>query len=115
MKDYKKNKYMEDYKKYTYMILLIVLSLSVILLSACQNTTRINIGNQNENTTLSNEKYCERDTDCVRQKSCCDCGLGNYVNKKYYSQTECATQCMCATVDSIGKCIDNECTGQARE
>ncbi|MFH1917440.1 MAG: hypothetical protein ABIJ21_09335 [Nanoarchaeota archaeon] len=61
--------------------------------------------------TLDPQKYCEEDTDCVRQESCCDCGLGNYVNKNYYAEIPCTeSQCMCATQQSTGVCKNNQCT-----
>ncbi|MFH1106968.1 MAG: hypothetical protein V1787_03660 [Candidatus Micrarchaeota archaeon] len=55
------------------------------------------------------QSYCERDSDCVRQGSCCGCGLGAYVNKKYLDQVFCEGQCRCLTIESRGVCVDNKC------
>ncbi len=55
--------------------------------------------------------YCEKDSDCVRLNKCCDCGLGEYVNK-YNQQPECPPgqpRCMCAIALSEGKCDGNVC------
>ena len=58
-----------------------------------------------------NIAYCDNDTDCVRQSSCCDCGLGKYVNKKYYNAVRCENRCMCAEIESVGRCRNNLCVG----
>jgi eight-cysteine-cluster-containing protein len=55
--------------------------------------------------------YCEKDSDCVRLNSCCDCGLGQYVNI-YNQQPECPKdqpRCLCPIADSRGECQDNKC------
>lgn len=64
---------------------------------------QVNVGNVDES-------YCDVDSDCVRQGSCCDCGLGKYVNKKYKVEPVCHVVCKCATEASMGKCIGNKCT-----
>lgn len=55
--------------------------------------------------------YCQKDEDCVRLNSCCDCGLGGYVNR-YNQQPECPLgepRCMCPIALSKGLCLNNEC------
>ena len=54
-------------------------------------------------------QYCEVDTDCVRQDSCCDCGLGTYVNKEYYENADCDEECDCEAQLSEGLCVNNTC------
>jgi hypothetical protein len=54
--------------------------------------------------------FCTSDDQCVRQSSCCDCGLGIYVNEKYYEHQICDEQCECASEPSRGLCIENTCT-----
>lgn len=56
--------------------------------------------------------YCRLDTDCVRQESCCDCGLGTYVNFYNHQNVSCEgkPRCMCPIANSVGKCIENKCT-----
>lgn len=59
------------------------------------------------------EAYCEEDSDCVRKNSCCDCGLGTYVNKEHQVEPECiGPRCLCAEMPSVGKCVDNACQAQ---
>ncbi|MFH1199860.1 MAG: hypothetical protein V1708_02225 [Candidatus Micrarchaeota archaeon] len=54
--------------------------------------------------------YCVQDSDCVREPSCCDCGLGKYVNRKYAQEVSCTSpRCMCATQESKGVCESNQC------
>ena len=61
-----------------------------------------------------NETYCVQDSDCVRQQSCCDCGLGKYVNRNYAQEVSCTSpRCMCATRESKGACVDNQCKAVA--
>jgi eight-cysteine-cluster-containing protein len=58
-----------------------------------------------------NEDYCEVDSDCVRQNSCCDCGLGKYVNKRFQVYPKCdGPRCQCVERESVGRCFDNKCT-----
>lgn len=57
-----------------------------------------------------NTQYCTEDNQCVRQSSCCDCGLGIYVNEKYYEHKECEQECNCESEYSRGLCINNTCT-----
>ncbi len=58
-----------------------------------------------------NTAYCDSDNDCVRKNSCCDCGLGSYVNKNYQDEElKRCPKCLCPVADSIGKCINNRCT-----
>ncbi len=59
------------------------------------------------------ERYCTSDDQCVRQQRCCDCGVGEWVNEKYYREIECEYTCKCAAFLSEGQCIDNQCTGVA--
>jgi eight-cysteine-cluster-containing protein len=59
--------------------------------------------------------YCEKDADCVRLNSCCDCGPGQYVNT-YNQQAECQPGepvCKCAIQLSHGECQDNRCVAVA--
>ncbi len=54
--------------------------------------------------------YCERDSDCYRQVKCCDCGLGEYVNKYNLDNPICTSpRCLCPISDTIGKCAGNRC------
>ena len=53
--------------------------------------------------------YCQKDSDCVRLNSCCDCGIGVYVNT-YNQVPECTgVRCMCATRLSKGACQASKC------
>lgn len=70
------------------------------------------------NTTMppgyENPQYCKTASDCVRQQSCCDCGLGQYVNKYNYNSTACTGPvCKCALQPSHGDCEGNKCVGVA--
>lgn len=59
--------------------------------------------------------YCQKDSDCVRKNSCCDCGLGQYVNN-YNQQPECPPnepRCMCAIALSHGECNASRCVAVA--
>ncbi len=54
--------------------------------------------------------YCEKDGDCVRQRKCCDCGPGEYVNRYNLDNPECSgPQCACPTQESLGMCRKNAC------
>ena len=54
--------------------------------------------------------YCQKDSDCVRQGSCCDCGLGVYVNTYHLNTSACnGPRCMCAIALSKGECQLNRC------
>ena len=57
--------------------------------------------------------YCKTDSDCVRLNKCCDCGLGEYVNKYNQVEVDCSggPLCKCATFDSRGECENNRCIG----
>jgi hypothetical protein len=56
--------------------------------------------------------YCERDWDCVRQSSTCDCGLGEWVNHRFYRPVpDGAPVCACAWRDAMGACRENHCVG----
>ncbi|MBU1197094.1 hypothetical protein KJ765_01130 [Candidatus Micrarchaeota archaeon] len=61
------------------------------------------------------EAYCEKDSDCVRQGSCCDCGLGKYINKDHYEEVICEAQCLCASYPSRGICEDHQCKAVPKE
>jgi eight-cysteine-cluster-containing protein len=59
--------------------------------------------------------YCQKDSDCVRKNSCCDCGLGEFVNK-YNQQPECPPnepRCACAIRLSHGECNASKCVAVA--
>jgi len=73
------------------------------------------VNNECKQVNTYDEKYCDVDSDCVRQNSCCDCGLGKYVNKKYQVIFDCYVVCKCATQESTGKCINNQCTAVPKE
>jgi eight-cysteine-cluster-containing protein len=55
--------------------------------------------------------YCQKDSDCVRLNSCCDCGLGQYAN--IYNQKPPCTgpRCMCAIMLADISCNNNKCVG----
>jgi len=56
------------------------------------------------------QDYCEKDSDCVRLNSCCDCGDGVYVNTYHQQNVECdGHRCMCPIRDTVGKCEKNKC------
>ncbi len=56
--------------------------------------------------------YCERDEDCVRQGSACDCGYGTWVNRRFFAPApEDAPRCACAFRDARGACKENHCVG----
>jgi|GEM_PF-6697583 len=57
---------------------------------------------------------CEKDGDCVRQPSCCDCGVGRWVNEKYRSNVTCENTCKCAIMDAVGVCENSTCVGRQR-
>ncbi len=57
---------------------------------------------------------CDKDADCVRRHSCCDCGLGTWVNAKYNPDLVCDQMCECAIRDAVGVCENNTCVGKAR-
>lgn len=57
-------------------------------------------------------EFCKNDYDCVKQGSCCDCGLGKYVNTYNYKPKECKVECECEPVPSKGICEDNVCKAQ---
>ncbi len=94
--------------------------LALIVLAGCVSPPRG--GNNTTNTTnitippgYEAKEYCKADSDCVRLNSCCDCGLGTYVNK-YNQAPECpqgSPRCMCATIQSHGACQDNKCVAVA--
>lgn len=99
------------------MKLLIALGIALLIFGCMQvkpggNDTNITPGN---NTTIPSgyevKDFCKKDSDCVRLNSCCDCGLGVYVNK-YNQQPECLPgqpRCMCPIALSKGLCLDNKC------
>jgi eight-cysteine-cluster-containing protein len=61
--------------------------------------------------------YCEKDSDCVRLRKCCDCGSGEYVNT-YHQAPACPPtqpQCKCATTPSHGECRGSRCAAVAGE
>jgi hypothetical protein len=112
-----RNEAIEEEMKSSAGIWFIVVMLSLLTACTYKTTPNNTTPNTTSNTTMNvtDEKYCMSDSDCVRQSSCCDCGLGNYVNKKYYHAPQCEQRCMCATQQSIGKCENNVCIGiQAR-
>jgi len=85
---------------------------------ASNNTT--NITPPANNTTAvppgyEVKDYCQKDGDCVRLNSCCDCGLGVYVNT-YNQKPECPPGepvCKCAIAPSKGVCESARCVAVA--
>lgn len=66
-----------------------------------------------ENTDVNARDYCDTADDCILEPSCCDCGVGVWVNKQYPSAIKCQQQCMC----EIGpgrhpECIEHHCIGK---
>ena len=54
--------------------------------------------------------YCQQDSDCVRLKKCCDCGMGEYVNIYHQAEPACGgPECACASALSHGECRNNSC------
>ncbi len=101
----------------------LMLALAALLIAGCAsapspggNTT--NVSNSTNLTVppgYGAKEYCQQDSDCVRLNSCCDCGIGAYVNK-YNQAPECPSgspRCMCAEIPSHGACQDNKCVGVA--
>ena len=89
------------------LVLLIIVSIVSVFVSGCLNPpNHIPPGYEVKD-------YCEKDNDCVRLKSCCDCGYGKYVN--IYNQGEECTGlvCKCAIANSYGKCQNNKCVAVA--
>jgi hypothetical protein len=60
---------------------------------------------------IPENKFCLQDSDCVRQNSCCDCGVGEWVHKDYQVQVRCAKVCQCEISNTVGKCRSNQCVG----
>lgn len=58
--------------------------------------------------------HCQKDSDCVRKNSCCDCGVGVWVNSKYNPDVICEYTCACAISDTVGVCENNTCIGKQR-
>ncbi len=93
----------------TFFVALMIFSL---LIYGCTNPPPAN--NSTSNTTnippgYEVKDYCQKDSDCVRMNSCCDCGSGTYVNA-YNQVPQCnSTRCMCATRLSTGACQSNKC------
>jgi hypothetical protein len=58
---------------------------------------------------------CARDDDCVRQSSCCDCGEGTWVNKRYYDNSSCTgtPQCKCPLQARYPLCQNWRCTSRS--
>ncbi|MEW6722514.1 MAG: eight-cysteine-cluster domain-containing protein [Candidatus Micrarchaeota archaeon] len=89
--------------------------LGVLLIAGCAQPPPPG-GNVTNNTTgippgYEVPDYCTSDSDCLRQQSCCDCGLGEYVNKYNYNNTTCTGPvCKCVQIPSKGECRDNKCT-----
>jgi hypothetical protein len=60
--------------------------------------------------------YCEQASDCVIEPSCCDCGLGTWVNKEYQTEIKCSGPlCKCALQPRHAECENNHCVGKAGE
>jgi len=58
--------------------------------------------------------FCKKDADCVRQAKCCDCGLGEYVNRFHLENMNCTgPQCLCPIALSRGECRENKCVAVA--
>jgi hypothetical protein len=57
--------------------------------------------------------FCMQDSDCVRQKDCCDCGEGTWVNRNFYNESACGPSdyyCKCAMQPRVPKCEHSRCT-----
>ncbi|MFW6231158.1 MAG: hypothetical protein ACOC32_04005 [Nanoarchaeota archaeon] len=59
-------------------------------------------------------QYCESNADCVREPSCCDCGLGRYINSEYLQPKTCDEECDCVSEESVGLCLNNTCEAVAK-
>jgi hypothetical protein len=60
------------------------------------------------------QSFCRADADCMRRPTCCDCGLGTWVNKQFSEPRECRPGeplCRCALQDAKGVCENNRCVG----
>ncbi|MEK6982181.1 MAG: eight-cysteine-cluster domain-containing protein [Candidatus Micrarchaeota archaeon] len=99
---------------------LAILVLLIIAIAGCLELSNPTNITKNDTKNYSNvsiplkyivKDYCESDSDCVRQTSCCDCGLGQYVNKYNLENNSCnGPRCMCPTMLSKGVCLSNKCT-----
>jgi hypothetical protein len=79
-------------------------ALLLVMLVACAT---------DRNPEIRDPDFCTEDAQCVRQPSCCDCGVGTWVNQEYQSETpDCTQVCKCATVRATGVCRDNRCVGE---
>ena len=109
--------------------LLAILVIGILLLNGCtqQKPPPVNVTNESNYTAPppppSNQTvnvtippgyevsdYCVQDSDCIRQKKCCDCGPGEYVNFYHLENPVCAPpQCACPIMRTTGACQDNKC------
>lgn len=56
--------------------------------------------------------FCEVNDQCVRQRSCCECGKPTYVNKYHLRDRFCLLQCDCISPPNeryVGVCRKNRC------
>ncbi|MDP7081282.1 MAG: Kazal-type serine protease inhibitor domain-containing protein [Candidatus Undinarchaeales archaeon] len=56
--------------------------------------------------------FCEVNDQCVRQRSCCECGKPTYVNKYHLQDRFCLLQCDCISPPNeryVGVCRENQC------
>lgn len=86
-------------------IIVLIVIIAVVFVSATYYVTYWVLGSE----YLKDEKYCKTDLDCVRQASCCDCDLGDYVNRYHYKPINCEFTCECITIPSRGVCQNNAC------
>lgn len=60
--------------------------------------------------------YCEQVWDCVRQDIPCDCGLGEWVNQRFYQPLPPGVAvCKCAMQEAEPACVNNRCMGRVPE
>ena len=88
--------------------LLIILLTAIIFISACTQNSKYN----------SDEKYCEKDSDCTLRDNCCNPCYKDYINiynKEKLSAEECPIEvCVqdCPAPESFSEpvCINNQCS-----
>ncbi|MFN7991366.1 MAG: eight-cysteine-cluster domain-containing protein [Candidatus Micrarchaeia archaeon] len=84
--------------------------LALLVVAGCLQAPPANGTNQTVPPGYEVKDYCKTNDDCVRQQSCCDCGLGVYVNRFNYNSSPCTGPvCKCAIRDSKGECQGNKC------
>ena len=97
--------------------------LALLILAGCVSppqggvnaTNQTNVSNSTVPPGYEVKDYCQSSADCIKLNSCCDCGVGVYVNR-YNQAPQCpqgSPRCMCASIPSHAECQQNKCVGVA--